>query len=327
MNHIIEAVPNFSCGNDTAIIDAIVSAADSLCDRPADTAAYVLHVDRGVAANRTVVTIAGAPEAVCEAAFRATATAAQLIDMRRHSGEHPRIGATDVLPLIPISADVTLEQCATMAAALGRRIGSELGIPVYLYEAAANGRHLEACRRGEWEGLRSKMTDPEWRPNFGPTTYSDAVARSGAAVVGARGFLGALNFNLSTRDPQIARDIARQVRTASALPTSLPALKAIGWYIAEYGFAQVSTNLVDMNRTSIFDAHRAISAAALERGVKVTGTELIGMLPLWALTTEGNTPEQAVQLLGLDTMREQGRTFVLNEKVIELALSNIKNRH
>lgn len=282
--------------------------------------ARVLHVDRGVAANRTVVTIAGEPEAVCEAAFRAAATACRLIDMRSHVGEHPRIGVTDVLPLVPVSEDVTMDECVVLARSLAARIGSELGIPVYLYAWAAAGRPLEACRRGQWEGLEAKMSQKECRPDYGPALYSESVARSGATVVGARDFLGAVNFNLLCGDAQLAQSIAREVRTASGLPTSLPALKAMGWYIAEYGFAQVSTNLVDMRTTSIYDAHAAISLAAERHGVEVTGTELIGMLPLRAIERDGHSVSEAVEILGLDTMRSVGRTFVPDERIIELAL-------
>ncbi len=331
MRKIIESVPNFSEGRRPEVIKAIAAAASSV------EGAAVLHIDRGEAANRTVITLAGDPEAVCEAAFRAVERAAALVDMRSHTGEHPRIGAADVLPLVPVDG-VTLGECAAMARSLAARVGSELGIPVYCYEAAAfspERRGLEACRRGQYEGLRTKMASPEWQPDFGPAEWSEHVARTGASVIGARNFLGAVNFNLSTPDSAVADAIAREVRTSGGGPHSLPALKALGWHIAEYGFAQVSTNLTDMRTTGLWPAFGAISAAARRRGVEVTGTEVIGLLPEWALTDAGraitapdgvepgDTEAVAIAMagLGLDALASLGRPFIPGEKIIERVLA------
>lgn len=333
MTRIIECVPNFSEGVDRQVIDAIRASIAEV------HGVKVLHVDAGAAANRTVITFAGAPEAVVEAAFRAVRTAGDRIDMHRQHGEHPRIGATDVLPLVPVDG-VMLDECAIWARQLAQRVGGELAIPVYCYEAAAAApyrRGLEACRRGEYEGLAAKMADPAWQPDYGPTAYNERVARTGASIIGARNFLGAVNFNLApAADPEgdtaVAREIARQIRTNSHGPDSLPNLKAIGWYIDEYGFAQVSTNLTDMRATGLAKVYQAVSKAAGQKGMLVTGTEVIGLLPEWVLTDAGRelagdpdmTAESALQVaigqLGLDTMREQGRVFDPDRKIIERLL-------
>ena len=329
----MECVPNFSVGDDDEAIQEIVVAAGSVAGE------YVLHVDRGVAANRTVVTFAGEPEAVVEAAFRAVRSAAGCIDMRRHRGEHPRIGATDVLPLVPVRG-VTLDQCADMARRLAARVGAELGIPVYCYEAAASEpsrKGLEACRRGEYEGLKAKLEDPAWRPDFGPSEWNGTVARSGASVIGARNFLGAVNFNLAPSgdreaDVAVARAVAREIRAASHGPWSLSGVKAIGWWIDEYGFAQVSTNLTDMHATGLDQAFGAVAERAARHGRRVTGTEVIGLLPEWALVEAGcrlvgqtldpaAAITTAIERMGLDTMREQGRTFDPEEKIVERVLA------
>lgn len=333
MTRIIECVPNFSEGVDPAIIEAILASIAEL-DRT-----KVLHVDAGAAANRTVVTFSGEPEAVVEAAFRAVQTASERIDMRRQHGEHPRIGATDVLPLVPVDG-VLLDECAVWARKLAERVGEELEIPVYCYEAAAAApyrRGLEACRRGEYEGLPAKMADPAWYPDYGPAEYNDRVARTGASIIGARNFLGAINFNLApTGDPEAdtaaAKMVARQIRANSHGPDSLLNLKAIGWYIEEYGFAQVSTNLTDMRVTGLAAVYRAVSKVAEQRGMRVTGTEVIGLLPEWVLTDAGrelagnpdmpaeSAVQQAIDRLGLDTMRAQGRVFDPDRKIIERLL-------
>lgn len=323
MEKVIECVPNFSEGRDRETIGAIVEAAGSVSGE------YVLHVDSGVAAHRTVVTFAGEPGAVVEAAFRAVEVAARRIDMRRHRGEHPRIGATDVLPLVPVRG-VSLEECAGLARGVAERVGEELGIPVYCYEAAAatpQRRGLEACRRGEYEGLPDKLSGPDWRPDYGPTAWNEAVARTGATVIGARNFLGAVNFNLASSGNQAAdvaltREIAQEIRAASGTPWSLPTVKAIGWWIEEYGCAQVSTNLTDMHVTGIGTAYRAVVAAAERRGTKVTGTEVIGLLPEWALVeaTDERTVSAAVKALRLDSMRHLGRGFDPARKIVERLL-------
>lgn len=333
MERIIECVPNFSEGTDPEVIDAIVRAAGSV------TGAYVLHVDSGLAANRTVVTFAGEPEAVAEAAFQAVKTAAELIDMRKQTGEHPRIGATDVLPLVPVRG-ISLAECAELARGLAQRVGNELGIPVYCYEAAAFAQYrkgLEACRKGEYEGLRAKMADSLWKPDFGPVGWSEQVARTGASVIGARDFLGAVNFNLAptgdqAKDVAVAKAIAKEIRAASGGEWSLPCVKAIGWWIEEYGFAQVSTNLTDMHVTGLGQAYERVLVLAHLHGMAVTGTEVIGLLPQWALVDAGHllagegtddweAVEDAIDYLGLDSMQAQGRTFDPDEKIVERVLA------
>ena len=290
---IVECVPNFSEGRDTGVIERIADAIRSV------QGVKVLHIDSGAAANRTVITFAGTPDEVCEAAFRASATAQELIDMRQHHGEHPRQGATDVLPLIPVSG-ITLEECATMARNLARRMTGELGIPCYCYEAAAfrpERTNLAECRSGEYESLPGKMADPARRPDFGPDTYNETVARSGATCVGARNFLIAVNFNLDTTSTDIATEIARDVRqkgrktivdgTPVWIPGTLRGCKAIGWYIEEYGIAQVSMNITDIDATPLHVAFEEVCRAASARGVKVTGTEIIGLVPKRVLTDAG----------------------------------------
>lgn len=333
MERIIECVPNFSEGRDKEIIDAIVHAAAS------GSEAYVLHVDSGAAANRTVITFAGEPQAVVEAAFRAVKVAAERIDMRQQKGGHPRIGATDVLPLVPVRG-VTVAECADLARGLAERVGKELGIPVYCYEAAASAPYrkgLEACRKREYEGLRDKMTDPQWKPDFGPSQWSESVAKTGATVIGARDFLGAVNFNLAptgnkAQDVAAAKAVAKEIRAASAGRWSLPCVKAIGWWIEEYGFAQVSTNLTDMHVTGLGLAFERVLIVARLHGMAVTGTEVIGLLPEWALvdaghwlagsdTDEETAVEDAIDYLELDSMRAQGRVFDPDEKIVERALA------
>ena len=289
MKPIIECVPNYSEGRDRAVIDAIVAAIASVPD------IQVLNVDPGQAANRTVVTFIGPPEAVVEAAFRGSATAQERIDMRRHSGTHPRIGATDVLPLVPVEG-VTLEECAELARSLAKRMYEELGIPCYCYEAAAfkpARRNLAVCRAGEYEGLKEKMEDPERRPDFGGA-WNETVARSGASVVGARNFLIAVNFNLDTTSAELASEVAydvrekgRQLPDGSWVRGPLKGCKAIGWYIEEYGIAQVSMNITDIAATPLHVAFEAVCQAAEARGLHVTGTEIIGLVPRQVLLDAG----------------------------------------
>lgn len=292
--NLIECVPNFSEGRNIDTINAIAEAIASV------EGVRVLHVDRGEAANRTVITFVGPADAVVEAAYRMVKRAAELIDMRLHQGEHPRIGATDVLPLIPLR-NITLEQCAELARALAERIYRELHIPTYCYEAAAfcpEHANLADCRRGEYEGLREKMGNPVMRPDFGGETYTDNAARSGATVVGARNFLIAVNFNLNTSSSDVASAIASRVRASGEVcrdaegnalrdaegrvvrrPGLLRGCKAIGWYIEEYGCAQVSMNINDVALCPIHLAYETVCQVAREHGVEVTGTELIGLIP------------------------------------------------
>lgn len=294
----------------------------------------LLNIDPGAGANRTVMTFVGEPEAVAEAALRMTATASRLIDMSRHHGSHPRIGATDVLPLVPVSG-ISLLDTAQIATALAHRIAAELQIPCYLYEAAAiqpKHRNLANCRKGEYEGLEARMASscPADHPDLGWRPWDQQMAHTGCTVVGARDFLIAVNFNLNTDDTDAANSIARSVRESGwhGRPGTLPGTKAIGWYIPEYGFAQVSMNICDRRKTPLHRAYTEVCRQAEARGLHVTGTELIGMVPMQVLAdaaqTLGGMPpgsdmrqqaEAAVRLLSLD----QIGPYVPEERVIELA--------
>ncbi len=309
MEKTVECVPNFSEGRDISIIKAIAEAIqpgfngiaqasgeNSCPERESGIAAQedsvrILHIDRGEAANRTVITFAGTPEDVTEAAFRSVRKAAELIDMRRQHGIHPRSGATDVLPLIPVSG-VSLEECAEMARTLARKIYMELGIPCYCYEAAAfrpERKRLEVCRSGEYESLPEKIADPERRPDFSPDRYNETVERSGAVNVGARNYLIAVNFNLDSDSVAIAKEIARDVRESGRpdRPGLLKGCKAIGWYIGEYGIAQVSMNITDIDTTPLHKAYETVCAAAEHYGAHITGTEIIGLVPEKVLLDAG----------------------------------------
>jgi glutamate formiminotransferase/formiminotetrahydrofolate cyclodeaminase len=302
MPPLIECVPNFSEGRDLEVVRQITARIESA------EGATLLHVDPGKATNRTVVTFAGPPDAVVEAAFRAIARAAELIDMQHHSGEHPRMGATDVCPLVPISG-ITMAETAALARQLAERVGRELGIPVYLYEAAQpdpSRQNLAVIRAGEYEGLARKMADPAWQPDFGPKLFNP---RSGATVIGARDFLVAFNANLNTTSTRRANAIAFDVRETGRprrdgdaltgkvmtdasghpvmVPGTLKAVKAIGWYIGEYGIAQVSMNLTDIRTTPLHVAFDEVCRAAAARGVRVTGSELVGLIPLASLLDAG----------------------------------------
>lgn len=347
---IIECVPNFSEGRDMAIIEQITAAIESAAD------VKLLDVDPGEATNRTVVTFVGEPEAVVEAAFAGVKRAAELIDMRKHKGAHPRMGATDVCPLIPVSG-VTLEECAEWARALARRIADELQIPTYCYEAAAfteERRNLAVCREGEYEGLPQRMTSEADAPDFGARAFDEGVARTGATAVGARDFLIAVNFNLNTTSTRRANAIAfdvrekgRPVREGNPIvgkivkdengeplmrPGTLKSTKGIGWYIEEYGVAQVSMNLTNIAVTPLHVAFDEVCRCADARGVRVTGTEIVGLVPKRALLEAGRhflrkqrrslgiTEEEiiriAIKSMGLDDLKP----FNPREKVIEYML-------
>ena len=305
MKQIVECVPNYSEGRDKSVIDSIVAAIASV------EGVKVLDVDPGVATNRTVVTFVGEPAPVCEAAFRGAAKAQELIDMRHHHGAHPRSGATDVLPLIPV-AGITLEECASLARELAKRLYDELGIPCYCYEAAAykpERKNLAVCRAGEYEALPEKIADPKRRPDFGPDTYNDVVARCGATNIGARNFLVAVNYNLNTTSTRRAMAIAFDVREKGRkareggsltgkllkdengeqiwIPGTLKGCKAIGWYIDEYGIAQVSMNITDIDATPLHVAYEEVSRAAAARGLRVTGAEIVGLVPKKVLLEAG----------------------------------------
>lgn len=347
---IVECVPNFSEGRDRTIIrqitDAIVGAGG----------VELLDVDPGEATNRTVVTFVGAPEAVVEAAFQGVKRAAELIDMRRHKGAHPRMGATDVLPLIPI-AGISLEECAELARRLAERIAEELRIPTYCYEAAAftpERRNLAVCRAGEYEALPDKLAHEASAPDFGARPYDEDVARTGATTVGARDFLIAVNFNLNTTSTRRANAVAFDVREKGRpvreggspvgkplkdehgnpimQPGTLRATKAIGWYIEEYGIAQVSMNITDISVTPLHAAFDEVCRKAEARGLRVTGTEIVGLVPKRALVEAGKyflrkqqrsvgiaeeeIVRMAVKSMGLDDLKP----FRAEEKVIEYLL-------
>lgn len=352
---LIECVPNFSEGRDRAVIKQITDAIESV------EGVRLLDVDPGEATNRTVVTFVGDPESVQEAAFRGVRKAAELIDMSRHHGAHPRMGATDVCPLIPVSG-VTLEEAAEMARNLGRRIADELNIPVYAYEASAlkSGRkNLAVCRRGEYEGLAERLGGEDG-PDFGNRPWDDAAARTGATAVGARDFLIAVNYNLNTTSTRRANAIAFDVREKGRpkrqgpkvndpvvkdengktvmIPGTLKGTKAIGWFIDEYGIAQVSMNITDIRTTPLHVAFDEVCRAASERGIRVTGTEIVGLIPKSCLIDAGRyflAKQQrsagiseeaiiniAIKSMGLDDLKE----FNPREKVIEYILEDAKPR-
>lgn len=349
-NRLIECVPNISEGRDRAKIDAIAAVVETV------EGVRLLDVDPGKATNRTVITFVGEPEPVIEAAYRLIKKAQELIDMRGHKGEHPRFGATDVCPLVPISG-VSMEECAAYAKKLGERVGSELNIPVYLYESAATEekrRNLANNRSGEYEGLPKKLADPAWKPDFGPAAFTDSVARSGAIAIGARNFLVAYNVNLNTTSTRRANAIAFDIREAGRVlrdgdpltgkpildekgepkkvPGKLKAVKGIGWYIEEYGIAQLSLNLTDITVTPVHVAFDEACRSAAERGIRVTGSELVGLIPKQALLDAADfyltrqerslgIPERekikiAVKSLGLDDLAP----FDPQKKVIEYML-------
>lgn len=347
---IVECVPNFSEGRDKAVIKQITDVIE------ASDGVKLLDVDPGEATNRTVVTFVGSPEAVVEAAFRAVKKAGEVIDMRRHHGAHPRMGATDVLPLVPVSG-ITLEECAALARKLAERIAAEAGIPCYCYEAAAlkpERRNLAVCRKGEYEVLPERMADAAEQPDFGARPFDEGVARTGCTAVGARDFLIAVNFNLNTTSTRRANAVAFDVREKGRperignpitgeikcdgngrpvmRPGTLKGTKAIGWYIKEYGIAQVSMNITNINATPLHAAFDEVSRAAQARGMRVTGTEIVGLVPERALIDAGKyflrkqhrstgMPKEdilniAIKSMGLDDLR----SFVPEEKVIEYML-------
>ena len=302
---IVECVPNFSEGRDQAVIRQITGAVEAV------EGVKLLDVDPGEATNRTVVTFVGEPDAVVEAAFNAVKTAGELIDMRKHHGAHPRIGATDVLPIVPVSG-ITLEECAELSRKLAKRIVDELSIPCYCYEAAAfkpERKNLAVCRKGEYEGIAERIMDEGGKPDFGARPYDEQVAKTGCTVVGARDFLIAVNFNLNTTSTRRANAIAfdvrekgRPVREGNPItgkkkldesgkvimqPGTLKGTKAIGWYIDEYGIAQVSMNITNINVTPLHKAFDEVCRCAQNRGLRVTGTEIVGLVPERALMEAG----------------------------------------
>lgn len=358
MKRIIECVPNFSEGRNKQIINAIVeSIANTEC---AGEKVKVLDVDPGQATNRTVVTFVGSPEAVLEAAFQGARKAQELIDMRLHHGAHPRSGATDVLPLIPV-AGITLEECAALARTLAKRLYEELGIPCYCYEAAAftpERKNLAVCRAGEYEALPEKIADPARKPDFGPESYNETVARAGATNVGARNFLIAVNYNLNTTSTRRAMAVAFDVREKGRkareggsltgkllkdekgeqiwIPGTLKGCKAIGWYIDEYGIAQVSMNITDIQAVPLHIAYEEVCRAAAARGLKVTGVEIVGLIPKSVLIDAGKyylekqqrslgiREEEIIQIAVKSMSLDDLKPFHPKEKVIEFLMEDEK---
>ncbi len=346
---ILECVPNFSEGRDMNVIHQIVAEIEAV------EGVKLLNVDPGKATNRTVVTFVGDPDSVAEAAFLAVRKASEVIDMSKHHGEHPRMGATDVLPFVPVSG-ITMEETVFIARRVAERIGRELGIPVYCYENAAfsdERRNLASCRAGEYEGLRNKLADPHWKPDYGPAVFNE---KAGATVAGARDFLVAYNVNLNTTSTRRANAIAFDVREKGRpkregdsltgkiiydendekvmIPGSLKAVKAIGWFIEEYGFAQISMNLTDISVTPLHVAFDEVCRKAEARGIRVTGSEIIGLVPLRSLLEAGRyflykqqrsagVPDDeliriAIRTMGLDEITP----FRPEEKIIEYIMAD-----
>jgi len=346
---LIECVPNISEGCDLEKINLIAQSVTQI------EGIKLLDIDPGKATNRTVITFVGEPQQVIDAAFLLIKKAAELIDMSKHHGAHPRFGATDVCPLVPISG-ISLDQTAEYAKKLGKRVGDELGIPVYLYENAAQEdkrKNLASCRAGEYEGLKEKIANPAWIPDFGPSSYNETVRKSGAIAISARNFLIAYNVNLNTTSTRRANAIAFDIREAGRIktdafgknslddhgqplriPGKLKAVKGIGWYIEEYGIAQISYNLTNIGITPMHLAFDESCKAAQERGLRVTGSELIGLIPLKALLDaadfylikqarslgicESEKIKIAVKSLGLADLKP----FNPNEKIIEYLLKD-----
>lgn len=349
MKKLIECVPNFSEGRDLSIIKQITDQIETV------DGVKLLDVDPGFATNRTVVTFVGTPDEVIEAAFRAVKKASELIDMSKHKGEHPRFGATDVCPLVPVS-NITMEETVEFARKLAKRIGEELNISVYCYESAAfneKRKNLAYCRSGEYEGLNDKLSKAEWKPDFGPAKFN---VKSGATAVGARDFLIAVNYNLNTTSTRRANAIAFDVREKGRpkrdgnpitgkivkdengndiyIPGSLKATKAIGWFIDEYGIAQVSMNITNISITPLHVAFDEICKKAEERGVRVSGTEIVGLVPLKTLTEAGKyflrkqkrsvgvedseLIKIAIKSMGLDDLKP----FKPEEKIIEYLIAD-----
>jgi len=331
MKKIIECVPNFSEGRNMAVIKEITNAIESV------EGIKLLDVDPGKATNRTVVTFVGSPEDVVEAAFRGIKKAAEVIDMSRHFGEHPRFGATDVCPLVPVS-NVTMEEAVEYARKLAERVGNELGIPVYCYEYAAfseERKSLANCRSGEYEGLKERIESEKWKPDFGPSRWSEGIAKTGASAIGARNFLVAYNVNLNTTSTRRANSIAFDVREAGRIqregnpitgkimtdengepvriPGTLKKTRAIGWYIEEYGIAQISINLTDITVTPVHVAFDEVCEKARLRGIRVTGSELIGLIPLQAMLDAGKY-----------FLKKQQRSIgTSDEEIIKIAIKSL----
>ena len=354
---IVECVPNFSEGRDLEVIKQITNQIESV------EGVKLLDVDPGEATNRTVVTFVGGPENVVEAAFKAVAKAAELIDMRHHHGAHPRMGATDVLPIVPVSG-ITLEECAEIARKLAKRIADELSVPCYCYEAAAlkpERKNLAICRKGEYEGLAERVNDEKEAPDFGARPFDEQVARTGCTAVGARDFLIAVNYNLNSTSTRRANAIAfdvrekgRPVREGNPItgkkkldengkvimqPGTLKGTKAIGWFIDEYGIAQVSMNITNINVTPLHKAFDEVCRCAQNRGLRVTGTEIVGLIPERTLLEAGKyflekqhrsagIPKEDLLKIAIKSMGlEDLRPFKPEEKVVEYMLEADKKQN
>ncbi len=324
---LIECIPNFSEGRNMEAIRAITDEIEAV------EGIKLLDVDPGKATNRTVVTFVGEPEQVVEAAFRAIKKAAEVIDMRQHKGEHPRFGATDVCPLVPISG-ITMEETVLYAKELAKKVGEELAIPVYLYEYAASTperKNLAAIRAGEYEGLAEKLANPDWKPDFGATQFNENVAKTGVTVIGARDFLIAYNINLNTTSVRRANAVAFDVREKGRVKTkggkpvkdkdgnnirilgALKEVKAIGWYIEEYGIAQISMNLTNINVTPVYTAFEEVRNSANRRGMRVTGSELVGLIPLKCMLDTGKY-----------FLKQQKRSLgISEEEIIKIAVKSL----
>ena len=331
MKKIIECVPNFSEGRNMAVIKEITNAIESV------EGISLLDVDPGKATNRTVVTFVGSPEDVIDAAFLGIKKAAEVIDMSKHFGEHPRFGATDVCPLVPV-ANVTMEEAVEYARQLAERVGSELGIPVFCYEFAAfkeERKSLANCRAGEYEALKERIASDKWKPDFGSVQWSERVAKTGATAIGARNFLVAYNVNLNTTSTRWANSIAFDIREAGRIkregnpvtgkivtdengepvriPGTLKKTRAIGWYIEEYGIAQISINLTDITVTTVHRAFDEVCERAQERGIRVTGSELVGLIPLNAMLDAGKY-----------FLKKQQRSIgISDEEIIKIAIKSL----
>ncbi|MFV0593041.1 MAG: glutamate formimidoyltransferase [Draconibacterium sp.] len=331
MKKIIECVPNFSEGRDMGIIKEITNAIESIAG------ISLLDVDPGKATNRTVVTFVGEPDEVIEAAFRGIKKAAEVIDMSKHKGEHPRFGATDVCPLVPV-ANVSMEEAVEYARKLAERVGRGLGIPVFCYEFAAfseKRKSLANCRSGEYESLKDRISTAEWKPDFGPDSWNELVKGSGATAIGARNFLVAYNVNLNTTSTRRANAIAFDIREAGRvlregdpitgkivtdengdpvrIPGSLKKTRAIGWYIEEYGVAQISINLTDISVTPVHVAFDEVSEKARARGLRATGSELVGLIPLQAMLDAGK----------YFLRKQQRSTGISDEEIIKIAVKSL----
>ena len=352
MKQLIECVPNISEGRNQNIIKQVVDEIEKV------DGVKLLDVDPGATTNRTVITFVGEPKDVCEAAFRVIKKASELIDMKSHHGDHPRFGATDVCPLIPVSG-ITMEEVVEYARALGKRVGEELSIPVYCYENACmepKRRNLASCRAGEYEGLKEKIQNPDWKPCFGPNQWNDKIATTGATAISARDFLIAVNYNLNTTSVRRANAIAFDVREKGRpareggkingtplkdengkpimIPGSLKGTKAIGWFIDEYGVAQVSMNITNISQTPLHICFEEVCKKAGARGIRVTGVEIVGLIPKKTLIDAGKyylakqerslgidekeIIKIAIKSMGLDDLKP----FVPEEKIIEYLIED-----